>query len=86
MTDKNITKGKRVASDDGLGFPVWHAVTDVEIPCFKWILVKNTSGFMAAVNEVTHNKETGDINGWTLTPEEETHVISCITHWANIKT
>ena len=84
MIKKNVS-GKRVASNDGSGFPVWHAVTDGAVPCFKWILVKNSNGFMAAVNEVTYNDKTGDFNGWTLTPEEEMHVISCITHWVSIE-
>ena len=65
-------------------FPVWNSVTDGAVPCFEWILVKNINGFMAAVNEVTYNEKTDNFSGWTLTPEEETHVISCISHWAHI--
>lgn len=62
----------------------WFETKDGNVPTFKWILVRNSTGFMAAVNEVVYSPETETFYGYVLTPEEERNVISHITHWANI--
>lgn len=85
---KKATKRRKgqSASKAMLGFPVWLDAFDGNVPSMKWILVKNTAGFMAAVNEVVFNNTTREFSGYVLTPEREEKVISCITHWAKIRT
>jgi hypothetical protein len=62
----------------------WNYIGDSFPPVDSWILVRNSAGFYAAVNEVTVNTSTGELKGWVITPEEETWVVGDITHWAII--
>lgn len=67
-------------------YPQWKEISEQNpIPSFIWILVKNSTGFMAAVNEIcAPTKPNGDFVGYVLTPESEMMIISGITHWAEI--
>jgi len=62
----------------------WHNIKDNDPPEETWILVRNSAGFYAAVNEVTVNTRSEEFKGWTLTPEEECLVISDIVEWTEI--
>ena len=46
-----------------------------------WILVKNSAGYHAAVNELVEDGS-GNVYGYVMTPEDEKKVISGITYWA----
>ena len=64
---------------------IWKDIKTYEQPEEEtWILVRNSAGFYAAVNEITFNTQTDGFRGWTNTPEEETLVISDIVEWTEI--
>jgi len=64
---------------------IWKDIKTYDQPDVEtWVLVRNSAGFYAAVNEVTVNIRSEEYRGWAITPEEETLVISDIIEWTEI--
>ena len=63
----------------------WHEIREKYPPEDTWLLVRNSAGFYAAVNEITENTRSGEFRGWTISPEQENLVIDDIQYWAVIE-
>lgn len=66
----------------------FHPDQESELPFDDtWILVRNSQGFYAAVNQISVNTKDNLIRGYSVTPEEEKLLISDeVLEWMEIDT
>lgn len=70
---------------DGGRMTKWYDIRKTLPPDDTWILVRNSAGYYAAVNDTAGNPITGQMQGWVITPEEEHMIIRGFDEWAFIE-